>query len=73
MNRNLAKVLQIAWREFTATVLTKAFLLGILMVPLMAGLAVLLVPWIAKQEQSVAFEGTLLVLDRSGRVADGLE
>lgn len=73
MNRNLAKVLQIAWREFTATVLTKAFLLGILMVPLMAGLAVLVIPWIAKQEQTVAFEGTLLLVDGSGGVADGLE
>ena len=68
----MSRILQIAWREFTATVLTKAFLLGLLMVPAMIGLVALLVPWIVKQEQSVAFEGRVLLLDPTGVLAGPL-
>jgi len=68
----MSRILQIAWREFTATVLTKAFLLGLLMVPAMIGLVALLVPWIVKQDQSVAFEGRVLLLDPTGVLAGPL-
>ena len=62
----MSRVLQIAWREFTATVLTKAFLLGLLMVPAMIGLVAVLVPWMVKQEQSAVFEGRVLLIDPTG-------
>lgn len=66
------KVLQIAWREFLATVLTKGFLIGIMLPLLLLSLSAVLVPWINKQEKSFHQEGEVLVIDASGAVAPGL-
>lgn len=66
------KTLQIAWREFLATVMTKGFLIGMLMLPLMLGLAVVMVPWLVKQEKQIAFDGELLLVDAGGQVAPAL-
>lgn len=66
------KILQIAWREFLSTVLTKGFLLGILMLPLMLGLAMVVIPWMVKQEKSLAFEGDIVIVDPTGVVAPAM-
>ena len=66
------KTLQIAWREFTATVMTKGFLIGMLVLPLMMGLVVLLIPWIINLQKAPHVEGTVVIVDDSGLVADGL-
>ena len=66
------KTLQIAWREFTATVMTKGFLIGMLVLPLMMGLVVLLIPWIINMQKAPHVEGTVVIVDDSGLVADGL-
>ncbi|HEX5756414.1 MAG TPA: ABC transporter permease [Arenimonas sp.] len=66
------KTLQIAWREFLATVMTKGFLIGMLMLPLMIGLAAVMIPWLVKQEKRIDFVGEVLVIDPSGAVAPAL-
>lgn len=66
------RILQIAWREFLATVLSKGFLLGLVLVPVMMALVALIIPWLVKQEQDLRFEGQVLVLDPSGRIAPAL-
>jgi ABC-2 type transport system permease protein len=63
------KTLQIALREFLATVATKGFLIGILMLPLMLGLVLLLIPWLVKQQAPLAVEGEVLVFDPAGDIA----
>lgn len=63
------KTLQIALREFLATVTTKGFLIGILMLPLMLGLGLLLIPWMVKQQAPLAVEGEVLVFDPAGDIA----
>lgn len=66
------KILQIAWREFLATVMTKGFLIGIGLPPLLLGLSAALVPWIIKHEKAFTLEGDVVVIDASGAVASGL-
>ena len=68
----MSKILHVAWRDFVATVMTKGFLIGLLMLPLMLGLGVLAVPWLVNQEKSFSFEGELLLLDPSARLGPGL-
>lgn len=63
----MRKVLQIALREFLATVLTKGFLFGLLVVPLMLGLMVVLLPRLIEQS-SPRIEGEIAVLDPTGHV-----
>ncbi len=67
------KILQIALREFLATVLTKGFLFGLLAVPLMMGLMILILPLLINQK-TPPIEGEVAVLDTSGgEVAERLE
>lgn len=69
---SIAKVTRIAAREFAATVLTKGFIIGALVVP---GVLMAIIPVIgllAASAQPPAPTGTLLVLDRSGAVYDTL-
>ncbi|MDZ4811690.1 MAG: ABC transporter permease [Pseudomonadota bacterium] len=63
----MSKILQIAWREFAATVLTKGFLIGLLLMPFMIGMAVVLMPMLINVK-SPAIHGGIAVLDRSGEV-----
>jgi ABC-type Na+ efflux pump permease subunit len=63
------KILHVALREFLATVLTKGFLFGLLIVPLLIGAMVLLLPRLAAQE-ALGIEGEIAILDRSGLVLE---
>lgn len=64
---NVGKVLQIAWREFTTTVLTKAFLFGLLFMPLMMVVGFAIVPWLTNLK-SPPVSGTIAVVDPSGEL-----
>ena len=63
----MRKVLSVALREFRATVLTKGFLLGVVLGPVIGGAAVLIVTWAAKQQRAPV-NGTLAVVDPTGAV-----
>ncbi len=59
------KTLHVAWREFTATVLTKGFLIGVLIVPLVALLAMPLAILLISSKPP-AVKGTVAIIDRTG-------
>jgi len=59
------KILQIAQREFLATVMTKGFLFGLLAVPLMMGLMILIMPLLINQK-APRIAGEIALLDLSG-------
>jgi ABC-type Na+ efflux pump permease subunit len=63
----MRKVLSVAVREFRATVLTKGFVFGVVLAPVIGGAALLIVAWAAKQ-QMAPVSGTLAVVDPSGAV-----
>ncbi len=65
------KVLQIALREFLATVMTKGFLFGILAMPLMIGVMILILPLLV-QDRSPRVEGRVAVFDPTSEIATGL-
>jgi len=68
MNRTLA----VAWREFAATVFTKGFIIGIVMMPVMIGIVALAM--IAMRGlKGPAIEGEIAVIDRSGLVSGFIE
>ncbi len=62
------KVFHVALREFLATVMTKGFLIGILLPPAIVGVMVLLFPILLNQ-QPPRTEGRVAVIDQSGLVA----
>lgn len=66
---NIAKTLQIARREFTATVMTKGFLIGLLIMPAMIGVLIVVMPFLLK-EQSPNIEGTVAIHDPTGQVLE---
>ncbi len=66
----MKRTMQIACREFLSVVLTKAFLIGILIVPIMigvVGIAISLVP------KSPAVSGRVVILDQTGVVGKLVE
>jgi ABC-2 type transport system permease protein len=72
----MSKVLQIAWREFVSTALTKGFIIGLVAVPVMMLIAMLAVPLLTNFK-TPAVRGEVAVLDLSGagidaRLADSL-
>ncbi|GAB4374057.1 MAG: hypothetical protein Kow0062_11650 [Acidobacteriota bacterium] len=64
---NPRKVLQVAIREFLSTAATKAFLISVLIVPLVALVMILVLPRIINAKPP-AVEGQVLVYDPSGRL-----
>ncbi len=58
----MSKVWQIAVREFVATVFTRAFIIGLLVMPALITLGVLLGPRLFAQ-RAVSVEGQLAVVD----------
>lgn len=65
------KVLDVAQREFIATVLTKGFIFGVLVPPvLMIGL-VMVIPMLMNQKPPRT-EGRVAIIDRTGVAADGI-
>jgi ABC-2 type transport system permease protein len=68
----MTKILIIAWREFLATVLTKGFLVGLLLPPILMTVAIVAMPLLLnKKPPSVA--GHIAVIDETGVVASKIE
>jgi ABC-type Na+ efflux pump permease subunit len=67
----MKKILQIAWREFSTTVLTKSFLIGILLVPAIMAVMIAVVPLLLKND-APHIEGHVVIVDPSGKVASTL-
>lgn len=67
----MAKIVQVAWREFLATVGTKGFIIGVLVTPVLIGLMVLLMP-ILMNEAPPKIQGQVAILDPTGEVAGSL-
>ena len=62
------KVMSVALREFRATVLTKGFVLGVVLAPVLGVAAMGIAAWAATQQMSPV-SGTLAIIDPSGKVA----
>ncbi len=59
------KALAVAWREFTSTVLTKGFLIGVGIFPLIMAVAMILIPRLIS-EKAPKIDGIVAVIDQSG-------
>jgi ABC-2 type transport system permease protein len=68
----MTKILQIAAREFVATVFTKGFIIGLLVLPSMIAIGTLFGPRLFGADRNFAVAGQLAVIDTSGEVADEL-
>lgn len=68
----IPKVLAVAKREFTSTVLTKAFLIGAFVFPGIFVAAIPLIVRFTEQAEAPRLTGTVAVIDRSGAVADAV-
>lgn len=67
----MKKVLHVAVREFLATVMTKGFIIGLLVTPLIIGIMIVVMPMLLN-EAPPRIEGTIAVVDPSNQVFDGL-
>jgi ABC-type Na+ efflux pump permease subunit len=67
----MKKILQIARREFLATVATKGFIIGMLVTPLMIAIVIVVFPRMMKRTPPKVI-GEVAVLDPTGKIADGL-
>ncbi|MDQ7008346.1 MAG: ABC transporter permease [Acidobacteriota bacterium] len=67
----ISRVLCIARREFIATVLTKGFLIGVLVVPVIVLTMVVVMPLLINEE-APGVEGEVAVIDPTGAVVPGL-
>jgi len=67
----MSKVWQIAVREFVATVFTKAFIIGLLVLPVMIGVMAVIGPRLFSASD-FAVQGELAVIDSTGLVAPEL-
>lgn len=64
----MTKILHVAGREFQATVLTKGFIFGMLITPLMIGLVVIVFPRMINRTPP-KIEGQVAIVDPTGQVA----
>ncbi len=67
----MKKILQIARREFAATVMTKGFLIGLLIMPLMIGVMAVAMPLLLNFK-SPPIKGEIAVIDPTGEVVERL-
>jgi ABC-2 type transport system permease protein len=65
----LGKILQVAWREFASTVLTKGFIIGALLTPVLIVAMIGLVALLAATRKPPTVTGEVAVIDPTGRVA----
>jgi len=68
LDGNLGKIATIAWREFRHTALTKSFLFGAVILPVLMGSGFLLLPLLLAS-QSEPLGGAVAVVDPTGRFA----
>jgi ABC-2 type transport system permease protein len=66
------KILLVAWREFAATVVTKGFIIGVLITPAMMAVMIFVFPALIN-EKPPSIEGELALIDRTGQIAAGVE
>lgn len=67
----MRKILSVAWREFSTTVFTKGFIIGIVMTPVMLAIVAGAVT-LMKQQKGPQIVGTVAVIDRSGLLEQGI-
>jgi ABC-type Na+ efflux pump permease subunit len=68
---NTTKILHVARREFLATVMTKGFLIGLLLMPAMLAVGFTVVPKMMRQRQK-PIEGEVALVDPTGVIATPL-
>jgi ABC-2 type transport system permease protein len=68
----MSRIISVAVREYLATVTTKGFIFGILLMPILMAVVFTLMPLLLNQ-QSPKVKGTVAVIDRSGAVSSRLE
>jgi ABC-type Na+ efflux pump permease subunit len=68
----VSKILQVAWREFTATVVTKGFIIGVLITPAMMAVMIFVFPALIN-EKPPNIDGELALIDRTGQISAGVE
>lgn len=61
------KLLAVAWREFSSTVMTKGFLIGVAIMPLIMLVMILVFPMLISDKPPKT-DGTIAVIDRTGGV-----
>lgn len=69
----ISKLLAVAWREFSSTVLTKAFVIGAFIVPTLFAVAMPFIVKLMEEAKAPPLEGTVAVVDQSGAVLPGIE
>jgi len=68
----VTRILLVAMREFVATALTKGFIIGALVVPAIAVVAIPVIVMLLSSTKAPAIRGSLAVIDRSGEVVPAL-
>ena len=73
LGQAMQKILKIAQREYIETVKTKAFIFGILMLPIMVGLIIFFVKRMSPEKAGPQPPVKVAVNDLSGKLADGIK
>ncbi|MEM8757703.1 MAG: ABC transporter permease [Planctomycetota bacterium] len=66
------KILRVAWREFASTALTKGFLAGVLLPPIMMIGIIALITFLTATKSAPQVRGEVAVIDPTGRLAEAL-
>lgn len=69
----MSKIANVALREYKATAMTKAFIIGAFVVPAVAVAVIPLIVILIMGTKAPRLDGTIAVIDRSGAVLAGLE
>lgn len=64
----MTRILAVAWREFASTAMTKGFIIGAIIVPLISMAAIPLIIILVMQAKPPKVEGSVAVIDGSGEV-----
>lgn len=67
----MSRIYQVALREFQSTVLTKGFIIGVLITPVIVGVMILIFPLLLDQTPP-AIQGEVALVDPTGEVAEEL-
>lgn len=67
----MKKIFHVAVREFLSTVLTKGFIIGVLVTPVVISFMVIVMP-ILMNEEPPRIEGEIAVVDPTGQISNGL-
>lgn len=67
------RILSIAWREFSATAMTKGFIIGAVVIPLVAVATIPLIIFLVLRAPQPQITGTVAVLDGTGQVVPAMQ